>query len=61
MAKNKPYGDNRRKGAVRKRVQVKNPKTKHYVKINTSTNRFIDNKAKKNSKFKGVRKLKKRK
>lgn len=58
MAVNKPYGDNRRKGQVKKREQVKNPKTKRYVKINTTTRRFMDNKAKKNSKFKGVRRLK---
>jgi len=58
MAVNKPYGDNARKGAVKNRTQAKNPKTKHYVKINTDTNKFIDNKAKKNSKFKGVRKVK---
>lgn len=60
MAVNKPYGDNRRKGQVNKRVQVKNPKTKRFVKINTETNKFMDNKAKKNSKFKGVRKLRKK-
>ncbi|MFH1543234.1 MAG: hypothetical protein ABIE03_01745 [Patescibacteria group bacterium] len=59
MAKNKPYGDNQRKGAVRKRVQVKNPKTKLYVKINTETKKFLDNKSQRNSKFKGVRKLRK--
>jgi hypothetical protein len=60
MAVNKPYGDNQRKGQVKKRAQVKNPKTKRYVKINTITKKFMDNKAKKNSKFKGVRKLKKK-
>jgi len=61
MAKNKPYGDNQRKGAVSKRVQAQNPKTKRYVKINTETNKFMDNKDKKNSKFKGVTKLKAKK
>lgn len=60
MATNKPKGDNSRKGAVKKRVQVLNPKTKLYVKINKSTNKFMDNKAKKNSPFKGVSKLKKK-
>ena len=60
MAVNKPYGDSKRIGAVKKRVQIKNPKTKLYVKIDTEKNRFIDNKAKKNSKFKGVTKLKKK-
>lgn len=61
MAVNKPKGDNKRIGAVKKRIQVKNPKTKRYVKINTQTKKFMDNKAKKNSKFKGVRKYKKKK
>lgn len=60
MATNKPYGDNQRKGAVKKRVQAKNPVTKHYVKINTATNLFMDNKAKKNTRFKGVRKVHKK-
>lgn len=58
MAKNKPYGDNQRKGAVKERVQVKNPKTQLFVKINKPKQRFMDNKAKKNSPFKGVTKLK---
>jgi len=61
MATNKPYGDNQRKGQVSKRKQAKNPKTKRYVKINTKTSKFLDNKAKKNSKFKGVRKIKSKK
>ncbi len=60
MATNKPYGDNQRKGAVKKRVQVKNPKTKLFVKINRETDKFMDNKAKKNIAFKGVTKLKKK-
>lgn len=29
MAKNKPYGDGRRIGAVKNRSQTFNPKTKH--------------------------------
>lgn len=61
MAVNKPTGDNKRIGAVKKRAQVKNPKTKRYVKINKTTNMFMDNKSKKNSKFKGVRTIKKKK
>lgn len=61
MAVNKPTGDNRRIGAVKKRAQVKNPKTKRYVKINKTTNKFMDNKSQKNSKFKGVRTIKKKK
>lgn len=55
MAKNKPYGDGRRRGAVKGRSQVKNPKTNRYVKRDTSTGRFIDGKAD-NKPFKGVRK-----
>lgn len=58
MAVNKPVGDSARKGAVKKRVQVLNPKTKLFVKINKETNLFMDNKAKKNSPFKGVTKKK---
>lgn len=60
MATNKPTGDNARKGAVKKRVQVQNPKTKLYVKIKKPEHKFIDNKAAKNSPFKGVTKLKKK-
>ena len=37
MAVNKPYGDNARKGAVRERSQVLNPKTNLYVKRNANT------------------------
>jgi len=57
MAKNKPYGDGHRKGAVRKRSQVKNPKTSRYVKRDTDTDRFMDQKADEKP-FKGVRKEK---
>lgn len=32
MARNKPYGDGARKGAVKNRSQVLNPKTNLYVK-----------------------------
>ncbi len=54
MAKNPPK-DGRRKGAVKSRSQVKNPKTKRYVKRNSETGRFMDMKS--DSKpFKGVRK-----
>jgi hypothetical protein len=60
VATNKPYGDNQRKGAVKKRVQVKNPKTELFVKIDKTKNKFMDNKAKKNIPFKGVTKLKKK-
>jgi len=57
MAKNKPYGDNRRKGAVTKRSQVLNPKTERYVKRDTETGKFLNVKSD-GKKFKGVRKEK---
>ena len=57
MATNKPYGDNRRIGAVRERSQTFNPVTQQYVKRDTTTGRFMD--VKKDGKpFKGVRKEK---
>lgn len=55
MATNPPTGDGHRNGAVRKRSQVQNPKTKRWVKRDTETGRFIDHKTDKNP-FKGVRK-----
>ncbi len=54
MAKNKPYGDNARKGAVKKRSQVLNPKTGLYVKRNETNGQFMDVKTT-GGKFKGVR------
>ena len=57
MAVNKPTGDNSRKGAVRNRSQVKNPKTGLWVKRNPDTGRFMDVKTS-GGKFKGVRKEK---
>lgn len=54
MATNKPYGDNSRKGAVRDRSQVLNPKTGLYVKRDSNTGQFIDVKTS-GGKFKGVR------
>ena len=54
MAKNGTPGDNRRQGAVRKRSQTFNPKTKKYVKQNAETGRFMNVK-KDGKKFKGVR------
>lgn len=57
MAKNPPYGDHHRVGAVRDRSQVLNPRTGRYVKRDDSTGRFMDQKA--DSKpFKGVRREK---
>lgn len=57
MAKNNPTGDNARKGAVKDRSQVQNPKTGLYVKRDTQTGRFMDVKTT-GGKFKGVRKEK---
>ncbi len=55
MAKNKPIGDNARKGAVKNRSQVLNTKTNLYVKRDSDTGRFMDVKTT-GGKFKGVRK-----
>jgi hypothetical protein len=57
MAKNKPVGDNARKGAVKQRSQVLNTKTSLYVKRDTETGKFMDVKTS-GGKFKGVRKEK---
>ncbi len=57
MARNKPVGDNARKGAVKQRSQVLNSKTNLYVKRDTETGRFMDVKTS-GGKFKGVRKEK---
>lgn len=57
MAKNPPTGDNHRQGAVTGRSQTYNPKTERFVKRDTGTGKFIDQKS--DSKpFKGVRKEK---
>ena len=57
MATNPPPGDNRRKGAVRNRSQLKNPITKLWIKRSADTGRFMDNKTS-GGKFKGVRREK---
>lgn len=57
MAKNKPVGDNARKGAVKNRSQILNPKTSLFVKRDAETGRFMDVKTT-GGKFKGVRKEK---
>jgi len=57
MAKNPPPGDNHRVGAVRERSQVFNPHTDRWVKRDTETGRFLDQKAD-NDRFKGVRREK---
>ncbi len=54
MAVNKPTGDNSRKGAVKERSQVLNPKTDQFVKRDTNSGRFMDVKTS-GGKFKGVR------
>ena len=57
MAKNKPYGDNQRKGQVKGRSQSHNPKTNRWVKRDTGTGRFFDQKSDQKP-FKGIRKEK---
>lgn len=54
MAKNGPKGKSR-EGAVDNRKQFHNPKTNLWVKQNTVTGKFMDNKTS-GGKFKGVRK-----
>lgn len=54
MATNKPTGDNARKGSVKERSQVLNPKTDRYVKRDTESGRFMGVKTS-GGKFKGVR------
>lgn len=57
MARNKPYGDNARKGAVKGWSQTYNPKTDQWVMRDSSTRKFMD--IKQDGKpFKGVRKEK---
>lgn len=57
MAKNSPYNDGQRKGAVKKRSQVLNTKTGLYVKRDSETGQFMDVKTT-GGKFKGIRKEK---
>ena len=57
MAVNKPYGDNSRIGAIRKRSQVLNPQNGRYVKRDSETGQFMDVKSD-GTPFKGVRKEK---
>lgn len=58
MAKNKPYGDNARVGAVKSRTQVRNPKTGLWTKRDIETGRFMDVKTSSDKPFKGVTKEK---
>ena len=55
MATNPPKGDGHRNGAVRDRSQVFNPKTETWVKRDSDTGRFMDQKQN-GIPFKGVRK-----
>jgi hypothetical protein len=59
MAVNQPTGDNARKGAVRKRTQIKTmvQGEEHYTKRDKSNGQFIDQKVN-DRKFKGVRREK---
>lgn len=54
MAKN--TGNNSRKGAVKSRTQTHNPKTNTWVKRDSDSGKFIDNKTSNNKPFKGVTK-----
>jgi hypothetical protein len=55
MATNPPKGDGHRNGAVRDRSQTHNPQNDRWIKRDTGTGKFIDQKAD-TSPFKGVRK-----
>lgn len=56
MAKNKPYGDNQRIGAVKNRTQVFNPHNSKWTK-RALDGKFMDQKADSDP-FKGVRREK---
>lgn len=57
MAKNAPYGDGHRHGAVKDRSQVHNPHNDKWIKRDSDTGRFVDQKSD-DGPFKGVRKEK---
>jgi len=57
MAVNPPKGDGHRIGAVRERSQTYNQVTDRWVKRDTNTGRFVNQKAD-HKPFKGVRKEK---
>jgi hypothetical protein len=61
MATNKPTGDNARKGAVRKRTQLrtKTMGESTWTKRDKTTGKFMDQKKVPANKFKGVRREKK--
>jgi hypothetical protein len=54
MATNKPTGDGRRQGAVRKRSQTEGSKNKLWTKRDKESGQFMDQKTD-GKKFKGVR------
>lgn len=60
MATNKPTGDNARKGAVKQRSQVQNPKTGLWIKRDKQTGQFIDVKTSSKEPFKGITKEQKK-
>lgn len=57
MAKNGKINDGHRDGAVKQRSQVFNPKNEKWIKRDTETGQFMDQKSN-NEPFKGVRKEK---
>ncbi|MBP9597623.1 MAG: hypothetical protein KBE30_00585 [Desulfobacter sp.] len=57
MATNPPTGDGKRQGAVKERSQTFNPQNERWVKRDTNSGRFIDQKSD-DKPFKGVRKEK---
>ena len=57
MATNPPKGDGHRQGAVRDRSQAYNTRNERWVKRDSETGRFIDQKADQTP-FKGVRREK---
>lgn len=59
MAKNPPFGDGHRVGAVKGRSQTQTPSGAR-VKRDTATGRFIDVKTSSSTPFKGSRREKKR-
>lgn len=59
MATNKPTGNNARKGAVKERSQVQNPKTGLWTKRDSETGKFMDVKTSSKEPFKGITKEKK--
>ena len=58
MATNPPKGDGHRNGAVKDRSQVYNPHNDRWVKRDKETGQFMDQMAKPDKPFKGVRKEK---